>query len=200
MSARNLDASRLPDYGFGARTVLGIGTWGFIAIEGCVFAVLALTWLYGIGRAEAFPPPPWPPPPLLYATVNTALLLAAVGPNLLCKRAAERLDLRPARAWLAAGLALTAVVLVVRAFEFRALPVRWDDNFYGSILWTTLGFHTLHLLSNALEAGVLLVLSFRRGVRPHRLSDIADSAFYGCLSAAVWIPLYFLFYVYPRFD
>lgn len=198
MSERNIDASRLPDFAFGSRTLLGWGTWGFIAIEGCVFLVLALTAVYGIARNEHWPPPPSAPPPLVYATLTTALLLAAVYPNHRCKRAAERLELRPARRWLAVGLAGTAAVLVTRGLELNALEIRWDDHFFGSILWTTLVFHALHLLSNFVEGAVLFALAFRRGVRPHRLSDMADSASYAYFTALIWLPLYYLLFLHPR--
>jgi hypothetical protein len=37
-------------------------------------------------------------------------------------------------------LVVGVVLLVIRALEFGALNCRWDDNAYGSIVWTLLTY------------------------------------------------------------
>lgn len=199
MSRRNYDASKLPDYAFGTRTVLGWGTLGFIAIEGTIFATLIATYLYGMGRAEIWPPPTSPPPPLTYGIINTAIIFGTLVVNVLYKRAADHLELRPARRCLVVMLVLELAFLVVRGFEFAALEVAWNDNFYGSILWTLLGFHTLHVFSDVVETGVLLALAFRKNIRPHRFSDMSDNAFFWYFAVVIWVPLFVLVYLIPHF-
>ncbi len=197
---QNLDASKLPDFAFGSRTVLGWGTWGFIAIEGSIFAVLMASYLYGMNLADDWPPPRFAPPLLGFGIANTLLLLAMIVPNALCKRAAERLDLQPMQRWLGVLFALEFTFLLVRMFEFGALEVRWDDHFYGSMLWVMLGFHSLHVFSTLVETGLLLALSFRKGIRPHRFSDVADNAFFRYFAVWFWLPLFALIYLVPRGD
>lgn len=198
MSQRNFNAAELPDHAFGSRTVLGWGAFGLLAVEATVFATLIATCLYGMGRADVWPPPPFQPPQLSFGVINTAILGVSLGVNLIYKRAAERFDLRVAQRCLAAMLALELAFLVVRGFELRALEVRWDDNFYGSILWVMLGFHTLHLFADFVETAVLLILSFRRGIRPHRFSDMSNNALFWYFAGIVWVPLFVLIYILPR--
>lgn len=195
---RNLDVRALPDHAYGLRTVLGWGTLGFITIEATIFGTLIASYLYGYARAELWPPPPFGPPLLLFGLINTALILLSLVPNVLCKRAAETKQLPRVRACLIVMLVLEIAFLVVRGFEFAALEVRWDDNFYGSILWVLLGAHTLHLFSDLVETAVLLVLMHRRGVRPHRFADCADNAFYWYFAVLSWVPIAFLVYILPR--
>ena len=47
--------------------------------------------------------------------------------------------------------------LIVRIFEFPALHVSWDSNAYGSIVWTLLGLHTTHILTDLVDTLVLAV-------------------------------------------
>lgn len=197
---RNLDAAQLPDHAFGTRTVLGWGTWGFIAVEGAIFAVLIASYLYGMGRADRWPPAGTPPPLLTHGIATTLLILGTAVVNVFYQRAAHAMDLRAARRGLALMLALETAFLLMRGFEFAALEVRWDDNFYGSMLWTLLGFHTIHVFSDVVETAVLLALSLRRGIRPHRFSDMADNALYWHFAVVVWLPLFGLIYLLPRWS
>jgi len=195
---RNVDVRGLPDHAYGLRTVLGWGTLGFIAIEGTVFATLVASCLYGYARAELWPPPPFGPSLLVFGVVNTVLLLLSLLPNVLCRRAAETQNLPRVRGCLLAMLALEVAFLVVRGYEFAGLEVRWDDNFYGSILWTMLAAHTLHLFADVVETAVLFALAYRRGIRPHRFADIHDNATYWYFAVVAWLPLAALIYVLPR--
>jgi len=98
------------------------------------------------------------------------------------------------------ALVLEVALLVVRGFEFRAIEVRWDDNFYGSMLWTMLGFHAVHIFSDVVETAVLLIISFRKGIKPHRFVDMADNAFFWYFAVWFWLPLFVLIYLVPRWS
>ncbi|MBA4138206.1 MAG: cytochrome C oxidase subunit III [Opitutus sp.] len=198
--AQNLDASKLPDHAFGVRTVLGWGTWGFIAVESAIFAVLIASYLYGMGKAETWPPPPFSAPALSYGIINTLIMLATVVPNVIYKRAAERMQLRTTQRCLVVLFVLECAFLVVRGLEFAGLAVRWDDNFYGSMLWVLLGFHTIHVFSDVVETAVLFALSLRKGIRPHRFADMFDNAFFWYFAVWVWLPLFALIYLVPRWN
>ena len=45
--------------------------------------------------------------------------------------------------------------LVLRFYEFPAMHVRWDSNAYGSIVWTLLGLHLTHLITDLGDTIVL---------------------------------------------
>jgi hypothetical protein len=78
------------------------------------------------------------------------------------KRAAERQNLRDSQVGLVVLLVVGVVLLVIRALEFDALNCRWDDNAYGSIVWTLLTYWS----GSSLRSWNLL--SGRGGLRRHR--------------------------------
>jgi cytochrome c oxidase subunit III len=67
--------------------------------------------------------------------------------------------------------------LILRIFEFRALHVSWDSNAYGSIVWTMLGLHTTHVLTDLADTVVLVAVVFtRHRANPRRMGDVQDNA------------------------
>lgn len=193
---RNLDVSGLPDHAFGHRSALWWGSVGIIVIEAAIFGVLIATYLYGMARADDRPPAA--PPQLGYGLLATGLLVLSAWPHIAFRRATERIDLRRVRIWLAVAVALKTALLVVRGFEFLALEARWDDHFYGSILWTILGFHTLHLFSDWVETLVLLVMVLRQPFQPRRRADLFQAALFWNFAVVAWLPLFALIYLLPR--
>lgn len=198
MSDRNLNVADLPDHAFGHHSMSWWGTIGFMAVEGTFFGVLVATYLYGLGRAPEWPPAAVAPPPLLWGSINAGIMLLSCWPNHLYKRAAERMDIRGSRRWLLVAVGFGAAFLAVRAMEFVALGWRWDEHFYGSIVWAILIFHTLHILADFIECAVLAIIAHTKPVTPHRFTDFSDDAVYWYFVVAVWLPLYALVYLLPR--
>jgi heme/copper-type cytochrome/quinol oxidase subunit 3 len=88
--------------------------------------------------------------------------------------------------------------LVVRVYEFGTLHCRWDTNAYGSIVWTVLGFHTTHLVTDAIDTVVLTVLMCIGPVSGRRFVDVEENSFYWYFVVGVWLPLYAVVYFAPR--
>ena len=198
MTARPaLDVSRLPAYAFGPRGLLWWGTIGIVAIEGMMFAIFIVTYFYLRIYVPKWPPN-LPPPDLLYGTLNTLILLVSAVPNQWVKHAAARKDLRSVRLGLLICLALAAAFLAVRAFEFTALHCSWDTNAYGSAVWTLLGFHTFHLVTDALDTAVLTALLFTRRLTGRSFVDVDENAVYWYFVVGVWLPVYAVIYIAPR--
>jgi cytochrome c oxidase subunit I+III len=139
-----------------------------------------------------------PPPDLFYGTVNTLVLLISAVPNEWVKRAATRQERRTVRLGLVVCLAFAAVFLTLRAFEFQALHCRWDTNAYGSAVWTIMGFHTFHLVTDMLDTAVLTALMFTGRIEGTRFVDVYENAVYWYFVVGVWLPLYAVVYVAPR--
>src|SRR5205085_1815489 len=154
-----LDVAELPTIVFSHRSLMWWGTVGLMAIESTVFALGIVTYFYLRSHADNWPLST-PPPALLWGTVNTAILVVSALPNHLAKRAAERLDRRGVQVWLTVCLLASVAFLVVRWFEFEALNCRWDSDAYGSIVWTLMGLHTFHLITDTWDSVVLDVLFF----------------------------------------
>ena len=194
-----LDVSGLSHHAFGSRDLMWWGTLGFMVIEGTMFAILLAMYAYLYGVEPVWPPPPFQPPALRWGTVNTGILLVSLFANRLLHKATEAKDVPRLRFWLLVMDAFALAFLVVRGFELTHLNVRWDSNAYGSILWLILGFHTFHLLTDAVESWVLTVLVFRRP-EPRRLVDVSEDCLYWDFVIWSWIPLYLAVYWLPRWS
>lgn len=197
MKPRTIDVSDLPEYAFGHRNLMWWGGASFMVIEGMMFALLLTSYLYLKGRS-----PEWPPgyfaPALFWGTLNTVVLLASSIPNHLAKKAAERMDLRRLRVWLAVAIGFAVVFAVIRVLEFRALNVWWDSNAYGSIVWTLLGFHTIHVITDLLDSAALEVLLFTGPLKEAHFVDAAENSLYWHYVVVTWLPVYGFIYLAPR--
>jgi cytochrome c oxidase subunit III len=197
MKPRTIDVSALPGYAFGHRSIMWWGGASLMLMEGAMFALLIVAYLYLKGRA-----PHWPPgyfaPVLFWGTVNTGILLASTIPNHFAKAAAERLDLRRLQLWMCVALVFGVAFVTIRVFEFRSLNVWWDSNAYGSVVWTLLGFHTLHLVTDVLDSIVLTVLLFVGPLQESHFTDASENALYWYFVVISWIPVYAVIYLAPR--
>jgi heme/copper-type cytochrome/quinol oxidase subunit 3 len=129
----------------------------------------------------------------------TGLLIASLIPNMFLSHWAKNKDLRKVRVGLVTMSILGILPLAIRAFEFSALRVWWDQNAYGSIVWTMLGLHTTHIITDLVDTLVLTALMFTRHAdNPRRFGDVEDNAMYWNFVVAAWLPLYLCIYWVPR--
>jgi cytochrome c oxidase subunit 3 len=192
------DLTALPPHGLGTASVSWWGTLAFMLIEGTGFALSIVVYLYLMSLA-----PRWPlnaaPPDLLAGTTLTGLLVASLVPNIFLARWARNQDLLKVRIGLIVMSLLGVAPLILRAFEFPAMHIRWDQNAYGSIVWVMLGLHTTHILTDLVETLVLTCLMFsRHGDNPRRYGDVSDNAMYWNFVVATWLPMYACLYWVPR--
>jgi cytochrome c oxidase subunit III len=196
-SGEVLDASALPSYRFGHHSLMWWGTAGLIAIEGTVFALAAFAYFYIRTKVDTWPPSV-PPPDLTWGTINLIVMLASLLPNQWTKKAAEKEDLPRIHKGMAVCLAFAVVFLIGRIFEFAALNCSWDTNAYASAAWTLLGLHTVHLLTDAYDTGVLYVLMHTGPLEGRRFVDVSENALYWYFVVIAWIPIYAIIYIAPR--
>jgi cytochrome c oxidase subunit III len=199
MNARNepraeaIDVSQLPSFAFSHRSPMWWGTLGMMAIEGTVFALAVATYFYLRSHSDTWPMTA-PPPDLLWGTLNTVIMLVSAIPNHLAKKAGERYDVPGVRLWIIVGLLFGAAFIGVRVMEFAALNVRWDSNAYGSIVWTLLGLHTVHMVTDWLDTLVLGVLFFTGPLEGKRFVDVSENSMYWYFVVWTWIPIYLVIY------
>ena len=191
--ATTLDASQLPSYRYSHHSIMWWGTLGIMAIEGTVFVLAVVAYFYLRGRSVTWPMTSMPPE-LLWGTLNTVILLASLLPNHFAKKAGEHQDLRGVRLWLGISLLFGLAFLVVRAFEFAGLNVRWDSNAYGSAVWLLLGLHTTHLATDFYDSVVLELLFFAGPLDASRFVDVSENSFYWYFVVWTWIPIYLVIY------
>lgn len=193
-----VDLSRLPLHGLGRASVTWWGTMAFMLIEGTGFALVIAVYLYLMSLASTWPINA-PPPDLLPGTLLTLILVASLVPNYLIARWAEQQHLRKVRIGMIIMSLLGIAPLIPRIFEFPALHVSWDTNAYGSVIWTLLGLHTTHIITDLVDTLVLAALMFtRHGQNLRRFGDVQDNAMYWNFVVAAWLPIYACIYWIPR--
>ena len=195
---RTIDASALPTEGFGVASPTWWGTLGFMIIEGSTLALCAMAYAYLSRRSPLWPPSGTPLPSLLLGTIVAGGMLASLIPAFLLNRAAKRMDRGAVLRMLLIGTAVEAILVVLRAYELHALPMRWDGTAYGSTVWFTLGAHSTLLILDFGETVVFGVLLLLGPVAKRHFADVADSAMYWFFIVLIWVPLYFMLYVSPR--
>jgi cytochrome c oxidase subunit I+III len=199
MTTSNVDVSGLPTTTFSHRSLAWWGTLGFMAIEGTTLFIGVVAYFYLSRNFQTWPPEHTVRPSVLWPTVQVLLLLASLIPAVLAERAAYRIDLPKLRQWFLVMLVFEVASVVVRWQEFLSLNVRWDSNAYGSAAWTLVGLHSTLLLADLIETAVLTAILFSSRLVDRHYSDATDVTFYWYFLVAVWVPIYVIVYLSPRF-
>ena len=193
------DLSALPDHAFSYRSLTWWGVIGFMVIEGTGFGLAIAAYFVLMSHELHWAPPPLDPPGLVAGTLFTLIMLLSEIPNTMIKRAAHRSDLRAVRLLMLVMIAIGAVLLIIRGFEFNSLHVFWYSNAYGSILWALLLLHTTHVGTDWFDTVVLGALMLTpHGETPRRFVDTDENALYWRFVWLCWIPIYLLIYWVPR--
>jgi cytochrome c oxidase subunit III len=192
-----IEASDLPSYAFGHRSLMWWGTLSMIAIEGTVFALAVIVYFYVRTRVNEWPPSALPPE-LLWGTANTVLMLVSIIPNHWTKRAAEAEDLSRVRIGMWICVAFGVGFIILRVLEFTTLNVRWDTNAYGSAVWMLLSLHTLHVVTDLWDTTVLAVLLMTEKIEGKRFVDVSENGIYWYFVVAAWLPIYAIIYFGAR--
>ena len=135
-----------------------LGWWGvmlLVATETAFFGTLIASYFYLRLKAHQWPPAGIDPPDMTAPLILTGVLVTSSVPMLLAVRAAR--DARTGRTWLLLLVAalIQAAYLGVQIHFFGSDLDKFDpgDNAYGSIYFTLLAAHHLHVL-----VGILLIV------------------------------------------
>jgi heme/copper-type cytochrome/quinol oxidase subunit 3 len=172
-----LDVSGLPSVAFGRSNTTWLANVFYMTIEGTMFALVIASYFYLRTRSQDWPPYQLPPY-AWYGIANAVLFLLSLIPARMAQKAAPQGDRSRIRIALLALTAFALVTMVVRGFEFTALNCRWYDNAYGSAIWTLIGLHTGHLITEFIETATILAISFTDKMEGTRLADVAINSDY----------------------
>ena len=192
------DVGHLPRLVYGPRAPSWWGTIGFVVVEGLIFAICVASYFYLRRHLPDWPPGGTPLPDLVVPTVFLVVLLASLGVGHRLAKAAKRRDRAGVLRAFVVSTLFGVVLVTLRAFEYGALNTRWDTHAYGSLLWVTMSFHTLHLAIDTLETLAFTVLFYRGPLQEKHFGDADDSAFYWNFVVLSWVPLYVMIYLVPR--
>jgi heme/copper-type cytochrome/quinol oxidase subunit 3 len=178
------------------------GWWGMvllIATEATLFAVLIATYYYLQFEApRSWPPPGIGDPSMLKPFLATALIAASSIPIAIAVRAAGRSQLRTTSvALLLAALFGVAFLIFQHALVDSSLGSFGPrDNAYGSIYYTLIGLHAVHVAIGILLAtwGALRVTRFDRAAAV----TVRVTGLYWHFVNVVAVLIFLVLYVSPR--
>ena len=193
-----LDVSGLPSVAFGKSNTTWLANVLYMMIEGTMFALLFASYFYLRARTDSWPPVQ-DPPLLTYGVINAIVFLLSLIPARYAQKVAPTGDRSRIRLALI-GLAMFAIVnMVLRGFELATLNCRWYDNAYGSIMWSLIGLHTGHLITEFIETVSILGIAFTPKMEGTRLADVAINSDYWYFVVVTAVLMDFIVYGTTRF-
>src|SRR5947209_6587814 len=192
---RVLDVSELPDSAMDWHAPVWWGNTLLIFIESTTVLLLIVSYFYLRRNFTDWPPPqPNSFPPLFHPvpewkipTVETVLILLACFPMYWTDMAARRLDLLKTLLGVLLMLLITILAIAMRFTEFRGSHFRWDDNAYGSLVWTLLALHLTYLLAAGAEFIIMGLYMLRHGIDMKHALDVTLAGGTWYWLAGTWI-------------
>ena len=202
-----LDVSELPSTLLDYNEPIWWGNLFGLIIETMLFGVLVAVYFSVWTNLSPFPPPKTDGPSVIYdpvpdltiPVINLLVLLASLIPGIWLDQAARAKDEKKIKILLPITLLMNAVAIVLRFYEFDALHFKWDDNAYGSITWMILGTHLLHLFILLAEDIYVIAWTYKEGLDDKHALDITVMATYWYWIVGVWVLMFALVYLAPRF-
>lgn len=176
------------------------GYWGMltlIATEAALFAYLLFSYFYIASHALA----PWPPhgaPSLDLAIPGTIVLLAGSVTMWWGERGIEHGRTGQLVAGLVVSMVLAIAFMVLEGIEWAGKPFTLGTNVYSSLYFTITGFHLAHVLVGLLILGSILLWTLLGHFDANRHSAVSIGVIYWHFVTAVWVAVFFTFYIAPR--
>jgi heme/copper-type cytochrome/quinol oxidase subunit 3 len=186
----------------GAIDTRASGWWAMILMiftEAALFGYLLFSYFYL--AAQPHMPDTFPQggsPSMQLALPNTVILLLSSAAVAWAQFSIERN--RPARlaVGLGVGAALGMLFLGIQVWEWRGQPFTLASSSYGSLYFTVTGFHMAHVLAGVMILWALCVWSLLGLFNRVRYAHIHIGALYWHFVDAVWLAVFFTFYITPR--
>ncbi|HEY7900325.1 MAG TPA: cytochrome c oxidase subunit 3 [Caulobacteraceae bacterium] len=176
-----------------------VGWWGvlcLIATEASLFAYLLFSFFFiAVQRG-----PSWLParhPSLMLAGPNTVILLTSSVAVWWGEEGVKKGERRQHLAGIGIGILLGAAFLIVQAFEWKAKTFTLSSSAYGSLFFTTTGFHMAHVIAGVSILCVVFVWSAMGYFSPRHHARVAVAAIYWHFVDVVWLFVFSTFYLSP---
>jgi heme/copper-type cytochrome/quinol oxidase subunit 3 len=198
VTQRVLDVSALTEGTADSRALIWWGNLGMLAIEGTMFAMALATYLYLRSINLDWPPSTVPRPDLVMPTINMIMLLLSCIAAFAIDRASITKNMTAIRIGHVISIAVGITYLCIQfGVIVPNLGYKWSSHAYGSIVWTIIGMHTLHMLAATGETTLLFTYSLFKPVLKKHLLDFRCTAVYWYFVALVWVPFYFIIFIEP---
>jgi heme/copper-type cytochrome/quinol oxidase subunit 3 len=185
----------------GAIDTRATGWWAMIFVvftEASLFAYLLFSYYYLAVQPHI--PGTFPDgglPDLKLALPNTAVLLLSSVAVAWAQFNIERNDNRRLCWGLGIGAVLGMIFLVVQYFEWAGKPFALASSTYSSLYFVVTGFHMAHVIIGVIMLWALFAWSAMGYFNRIRYAHIHIGALYWHFVDAVWIAVFFTFYLTP---
>lgn len=185
----------------GAIDTRATGWWAMIFViftEAALFAYLLFSYYYIAVQPHA--PHTFPEggsPDLKLAVPNTIILLLSSGAVAWAQLNIEKNDKRHLVWGLGIAAVLGMIFLIVQYFEWAAKPFALASSSYSSLYFVVTGFHMAHVVVGVIILWALFAWSAMGYFNRIRYAHIHIGALYWHFVDAVWIAVFFTFYITP---
>jgi cytochrome c oxidase subunit III len=184
-------------------TPVGSNAWlavlMFLGAEAMFFAGLIGAYIVFRVGATTWPPPFQPRLPVGVTGVNTLILLASAVTMRWSLRAVRVDDRKKLLRLLAYTAALGLIFLAIQGFEWIRLihfGLTVSSSVYGSLFYTLVGFHGLHVLGALIWLLVVVVLAKRERFSKEHHVGVQTCGMFWTFVVGLWPVLYGLVYLY----
>jgi heme/copper-type cytochrome/quinol oxidase subunit 3 len=198
MSEVALERQPLPSGSIGT---LANGYWGMMGLiltEGALFAYLLFSYYYHAVQPHSGQWPPDGAPSLSLALPDTILLIASSVVVWWGEQGTKNGVRWKQLTGLGVGVLMGIGFIAIQGIEWHSKTFTLSSGPYGSLFFTITGFHMAHVVVGVLALLAVTVWSSLGYFGPVRSAPVTIAAIYWHFVDAVWIVVFFTFYLTPR--
>jgi heme/copper-type cytochrome/quinol oxidase subunit 3 len=180
---------------------LASGWWGMLGLiltEGALFGYLLFSYFYLAIQPHTTGWPPGGPPELKLALPNTAILLASSVAAWWGEQGVHNRSRGQQTLGIGIAFLLGAIFVAVQVFEWKSRPFSISSHPYGSLYFTITGFHMAHVVAGLIALAALFIWAALGYFGPRRDAAISIGMIYWHFVDAIWLAVFFTFYITPR--
>lgn len=197
MTDAAIQTEALPVGSIGHRSSGWYGMLTVIMTEAALFGYLLFSYYYfHVQYGREFLPPKLPE--LHLSLPDTIILLASSVTAWTAQRGLYRGHKDQLLWGLALSIVLGVIFMSVQGFEWASRPFTMASAAYGSLYFTITGFHMMHVLAGLVILALLLIWSWLDYFDPARNAPVEIGIIYWHFVDAVWLTLFFTFYITPH--
>lgn len=185
--------------GIGSANRRASGWWGMLTLivtEAFLFIYLLFSYYFFAIQHGRY----WLPaelPSFHLSGPSTAILLLSSITMWWAERGARKDSLFRLGMGLLCSILLGAIFASIQLYEWSIKPFSFDSDSYGSLYFVITGFHLVHVLGGLLIMTTLLAWTLLGYFDKQRHAPITIGAVYWHFVDAVWLTVFFTFYITP---
>jgi cytochrome c oxidase subunit III len=185
-----------------AKRTYSTAWWGMtmlIATEGMIFLGLLGSYFFLRAASKVWPPPGVELPEYTEGLVFSVLLWASSIPIIWAEHQMKKGNQRAVRAGLLMSFLMGLAFLGYTAVDFQRLHYGWRDSSYGSIFYTTVGLHAIHVGIGLAMSVIVQIKVWSGKLTTQRHQTLQIFALYWHFVDGIWLLVFPSLFVSPHF-